>query len=97
MSFRINEMKLIWDDIVPERSHVLALTEQDLPLLPSLFNLTADPFETTNIASLHPELVLSMTERIVEIANTAVPIDAPPENEAGNPSNFGGFWSTGWC
>ncbi len=95
-------MKLVWgfagnSGLDPKGTRDLNLNRQDIPLLARLFNLTADPLETNNIADLHPELVLSMMERIAEIEVTAVPADDPDDAEAGNPNNFGGFWSPGWC
>jgi hypothetical protein len=44
-----------------------------LPPLVELFDLGADPGETTNLADAHPEIVADLQARVVELARTMAP------------------------
>ena len=62
-----------------------------------LFDLAADPTESTNVASEHPNLVAEMLERLSELERTAIPPHVNPNVLEGNPNLNGGFFGTGWC
>jgi len=62
-----------------------------------LFDLASDPLEEHNLADEEPERAALMAERLMELGAT-VAVDQPKgDDPAGNPSNFGGVWSDGWC
>merc|ERR1712150_319294 len=60
-----------------------------------LFNLHDDPYEYENIAEENLELVEEMKARYDEYEISMIPPDNADETSAGNPSHFGGVWSTG--
>ena len=62
-----------------------------------LFNLTSDPTERHDISGDHPDVVLTMLKRLDQLEATMIPPDVAPESKKGNPNNFGGVFSTGWC
>ena len=62
-----------------------------------LYNLTADPTEHHDISGQHPDMVRAMLRRLDQLEATMIPPDVAPETKEGNPNNFGGFFSTGWC
>jgi len=62
-----------------------------------LFDLASDPLEEHNLADEEPERAALMAERLMELGAT-VAVDQPKgDDPAGNPANFGGVWSDGWC
>ncbi len=62
-----------------------------------LFNLTADPTEHFDISANHPDVVSVMLLRLHELEVGMIDPDISEEVEAGNPNNFGGTFSSGWC
>ncbi|KAK3588141.1 hypothetical protein CHS0354_012199 [Potamilus streckersoni] len=62
-----------------------------------LFNLKDDPYEHNNLARDQPELVKKMEGILQEYKKHLVPAMHPPEDKKGNPKNFGGVWTPGWC
>ncbi len=62
-----------------------------------LFNLTADPVESTDLAASHPEIVSVMLGRLNDAKAMMIPAVKTTETAAGNPANFGGAFSPGWC
>ncbi|XP_077869528.1 arylsulfatase B-like [Saccoglossus kowalevskii] len=62
-----------------------------------LFNIIGDPEERNNIAEIYTVKVEELLHRLDEYREHLV----PPENRiidpAGDPVNFGGVWSPGWC
>ena len=62
-----------------------------------LFNLKDDPNEHDNLATVYPDLVEDLKARLAEYEATMIPPDTTSEIVDGNPANFGGVWSTGWC
>jgi arylsulfatase A-like enzyme len=44
-----------------------------LPPLVELFDLAADPGESTNLADVHPEIVADLQERVVDLARSMAP------------------------
>jgi len=62
-----------------------------------LFNLRDDPYEYKNIAEDNLDIVEDMRARYEEYEASMIPPDNAAETGQGNPSHFGGVWSTGWC
>ena len=62
-----------------------------------LYNLTADPFEKINIAKDNSKIVKDLMERLEKYLKSMISPNIKDEIEEGNPNNFGGFWSPGWC
>ncbi len=67
----------------------------DIPI--RLFNLTADPYETNNIAGDNPDVVKELAERLEQFRKTMVPPDITKDVKEGNPNLHGGFFGPGWC
>lgn len=67
------------------------------PNLPILTYPKADPYERHNIAALEPEVLEGMLGRLVPELRRYVLPHNPPLSKLGDPNNFGGFWSPGWC
>ncbi|CAL4178876.1 unnamed protein product, partial [Meganyctiphanes norvegica] len=64
---------------------------------PWLFDLSDDPNETSNLISEKPLLASELEELLLGELNTLVPADLPEHDPAGDPSNWGGVVSPGWC
>ena len=63
-------------------------------MTPTLYNLTADPRETTNVAGAHPDVVAEMLQVLAAWGQRAVPV---VENSTVDPaSNPGKFWNGSW-
>ena len=62
-----------------------------------MYDLTNDPYESKNLASEQPELVVNMLERLKDIEKTAVEPFVAKDVLEGNPNQNGGVWGTGWC
>ena len=62
-----------------------------------LYNIAEDPTESVNLFDTEPDIaedLMMLLERYI----AALPEEPYPENnQAGNPSNFGGVWSSVWC
>lgn len=62
-----------------------------------LFNLTSDPYEKVNLALTYPSIVTDLKARLSKYSKTMIKPDIGAEIQAGNPNNFGGFFTSGWC
>ncbi|KAK3588140.1 hypothetical protein CHS0354_012198 [Potamilus streckersoni] len=62
-----------------------------------LFNIKDDPYEHNNLAREQPALVKKMQGILDEYRKHLVPAMHPPNDKKGNPANFGGVWTPGWC
>ena len=62
-----------------------------------LFNLTSDPYENVNLALNYPSIVTDLKARLSKYFKTMIKPDIATQVQAGNPNNFGGFFTTGWC
>lgn len=62
-----------------------------------LYNLTSDPGEHYDVHGENPELVALRLHRLAAYEAFSIPPHMAEESEAGNPNNFGGFFSPGWC
>ena len=85
-------MNLSAEQIKDLQSHFFAFEESV-----RLFNLTNDPYEKENLALTYPSIVADLKARLSKYFKTMIKPDIADEVQAGNPNNFGGFFTTGWC
>ncbi|XP_064601569.1 arylsulfatase B-like [Liolophura sinensis] len=62
-----------------------------------LYDIEADPTEHFDLASQLPQIVSMMRDRLENYRKSMVPAGDLPDDPAGDPKNFGGVWSPGWC
>ena len=62
-----------------------------------LFNVVEDPEERTDLQESRPDLMEELRLRVREYLGSFVARDYPDTDKRGNPRNFGGVWSPGWC
>ena len=62
-----------------------------------LYNLSDDPYEYNNIAQGNKKMVDKMMKKLAEYQSTMIPPHIANEIKEGNPNNFNGAWSSGWC
>ena len=72
-------------------------TTRDVNVTVRLYNLTADPEERINVADDNPEIVAALTKRLDKLHATMIPANVHAQLSAGNPDNFNGVFSPGWC
>uniref|UniRef100_A0A7N8WMI7 Arylsulfatase I-like n=2 Tax=Mastacembelus armatus TaxID=205130 RepID=A0A7N8WMI7_9TELE len=58
-----------------------------------LFNVTSDPYERSDLAETHPEVVKHLLTRLAEYNQTAVMARNPPDDPMADPELHGGVWS----
>ncbi|XP_014010051.1 arylsulfatase I [Salmo salar] len=58
-----------------------------------LFNITADPYERSDLADARPEVVKILLARLAEYNQTAVPPRNPPDDHMADPQLHGGVWT----
>uniref|UniRef100_A0A4W4EMJ2 Sulfatase N-terminal domain-containing protein n=2 Tax=Electrophorus electricus TaxID=8005 RepID=A0A4W4EMJ2_ELEEL len=58
-----------------------------------LFNVSADPYERSDLAEAQPEVVKLLLSRIAEYNRTAVPARNPPDDPMADPQLHGGVWT----
>ncbi|CAJ1067063.1 arylsulfatase I [Xyrichtys novacula] len=58
-----------------------------------LFNVTADPFERSDLAEARPEVVKHLLNRLAQYNQTAVVANNPPDDPMADPELHGGVWS----
>ncbi|CAL4122499.1 unnamed protein product [Meganyctiphanes norvegica] len=64
---------------------------------PWLFDLSDDPHESKNLVSEKPILANELEELLMAAMSTLVPADIPEDDPIGDPSNWGGVVTPGWC
>ncbi|CAL4130265.1 unnamed protein product [Meganyctiphanes norvegica] len=64
---------------------------------PWLFDIEVDPLETTNLISTNPDVAAELEALLLSELSHMVPADEPKLDPAGNPENWGGTYSPGWC
>lgn len=57
-----------------------------------LFNITADPYERSDLADSRPEVVKQLLSRLAEYNRTAVEARNPPDDPMADPELHGGVW-----
>lgn len=60
---------------------------------PCLFNITADPCERNNLASMYPKVVLKMLKRTLEFRLKSKPPRNRPADRRSNPGLFNNTWT----
>ncbi|KAM4607432.1 arylsulfatase I [Polymixia lowei] len=58
-----------------------------------LFNITADPYERSDLAEVRPAVVKHLLTRLAEYNQTAVEARNPPDDPMADPELHGGVWS----
>ena len=56
-----------------------------------------DPEERTDLQDSRPDLVDQLRLKVREYLGSLVARDFPDFDMKGNPKNFYGIWSPGWC
>ncbi|KAG7172314.1 Arylsulfatase J-like [Homarus americanus] len=62
-----------------------------------LYNLKDDPLETTNVASLRPDVAANLQAQLRSYAFQSRHPHSPQDDPRGHPNLHGGFFSPGWC
>ncbi|XP_013421298.1 arylsulfatase B [Lingula anatina] len=62
-----------------------------------LYNIKDDPTEHKNLVQTMPQVVQEMKKKLKLAQQEMVPANDPPDDNKGNPNNFGGVWTPGWC
>nr|XP_040035439.1 arylsulfatase I [Gasterosteus aculeatus aculeatus] len=76
----------------PERWHNLEKRRNKLGKSVWLFNITSDPYERSDLAEAHPEVVKHLLRRLAEYNQTAVMPRNPPDDPLADPELHGGVW-----
>jgi len=90
------------DSVVDEEEDVLNLNKKEVESVHKsdellLFHLDEDPYEKINLATKFPAVTKYLSKLLDKYEARMVAPDIAGRLEEGNPSNFGGVWSTGWC
>lgn len=62
-----------------------------------LFNLKDDPNEHVDLSKKHPDIVKKLKSRLEYYHKQIVPANFPKNSASSAPTNYGGFWTPGWC
>ena len=86
-----------WTPCPPEMCSNYTLNPSISDVKDALFNIADDPSELVNLFDTETEIAEDLMMLLEEYI-VALPDDLyPNEDQAGDPSNFGGVWSEGWC
>ncbi|KAJ4948152.1 hypothetical protein JOQ06_019692 [Pogonophryne albipinna] len=77
----------------PERWQKLEKHRNEVGKSVWLFNVTSDPYERSDLAEVHPEVVKHLLTRLAEYNLTAVMPRNPPDDPMADPELHGGVWS----
>ncbi|XP_010764665.1 arylsulfatase I [Notothenia coriiceps] len=77
----------------PERWQKLEKRRNEVGKSVWLFNVTSDPYERSDLAEVHPEVVKHLLTRLAEYNLTAVMPRNPPDDPMADPEFHGGVWS----
>jgi len=58
-----------------------------------LFDVEADPTETTDLAAAHPDMVAQLMERLMVYVNKSIPQQNFPKDPHSDPAQHGGVWT----
>ncbi|KAK7469502.1 hypothetical protein BaRGS_00036481, partial [Batillaria attramentaria] len=64
---------------------------------PRLYNIKEDPEERDNLAEAQPDMMRFMLTRLDQWMKSGVPPQNQPLDPRGDPKNWGGVWTPGWC
>ena len=62
-----------------------------------LFNVEEDPEEKKDLTKKLPKILEELRQKTREFYGSFTPRDYPSLSQKGNPKNFDGIWSSGWC
>ena len=62
-----------------------------------LFNVEEDPEEKKDLTKKQPKILEKLRQKTREFYGSFIPRDYPSLSQKGNPKNFDGIWSSGWC
>ncbi|XP_037542813.1 arylsulfatase I [Nematolebias whitei] len=77
----------------PERWQKLEKRRRKLGKSVWLFNISSDPYERSDLAEAHPEVVKHLLTRLAEYNQTSVAANNPPDDPIADPELHGGVWS----
>ena len=86
-----------WTPCPPEACSNYTVTPGVDDVQDVLYNLAEDPSETVDLAMAEPGVAADLRMRLEEEIAALPPGYYPAEDTAGDPANFGGVWSDGWC
>ncbi|XP_071099626.1 arylsulfatase J-like [Haliotis cracherodii] len=81
----------LWTDRCLYKADKLRLPEYQL------FNITADPTESYDIAYKSPDILAKMIKILNRYKRKMVPSYLGTSTRKSNPKYYGGVWATGWC
>lgn len=82
----------------PEDESILDTDQfNEIPLVPQLYNLKEDPNEHNNLFWKEREIYKKLNSRMEEYKKDMVPADYPGNDKKSAPSDYGGYWTPGWC
>ncbi|XP_067663023.1 arylsulfatase B-like isoform X2 [Haliotis asinina] len=81
---------------LPKLDEDIQVDNKNWPLY-QLYNITADPTERHDLATEFPDLLASMKQRLEAWRQSMVPAHNLHADPKGDPKNWGGIWSPGWC
>lgn len=77
----------------PDRWKKLERRRSELGKSVWLFNISADPYERSDLADSHPQIVKQLLTRLAKYNQTAVVAKSPPDDPMADPELHGGVWS----
>ena len=63
----------------------------------NLFNVEEDPEEKKDLTKKLPKILEKLRQKTREFYGSFTPRDYPSLSQKGDPKNFDGIWSSGWC
>ncbi|KAK7476922.1 hypothetical protein BaRGS_00031861 [Batillaria attramentaria] len=64
---------------------------------PRLYNIRLDPEERNDLSETEPDMMTFMMNRLQQWMKSGVPPQNSPSDPKGDPKNWGGVWTPGWC
>ncbi|KAK7476631.1 hypothetical protein BaRGS_00032106, partial [Batillaria attramentaria] len=90
-----NRMEFVYN--IDNITQAAAIRSQCLPLPFLLFCDVDDPEERQDLSAQMPDMMSFLQRRLAEYRQSEVPPQNAPVDPAGDPKNFGGVWTPGWC
>ena len=79
--------------ICPEQEDATPCVPASTDITPCLFNITADPCETNNLADAYPEILEQLMQQFTGFWKTFVNQTNQPGDSAADPRKFNNVWS----
>nr|KAG5692146.1 hypothetical protein BaRGS_020694 [Batillaria attramentaria] len=64
---------------------------------PRLYNIRLDPEERNDLSETEPDMMTFMMNRLQQWMKSGVPPQNSPKDPKGDPKNWDGVWTPGWC